>query len=426
MNHSTFDVIVLGGGAAGLFCALTAAKRGRSVLVLEKANKVGKKILMSGGGRCNFTNYIIEPENYISHNPHFCKSALKQFTQWDFIGMVEKYRISYEERKHSQLFCIQSANDILQMLLSECDAFGVKIETMAEVNHVSQREDRETPDKHTANKPPRYAVTFQQKNINHTISCHSLVVATGALSIPTLGGSGLGYDIATQFGLALFERRAGLVPFMFSDAMKSVCERLSGVSLDVEITCNVEKTRAHNTPAQTMSFRESLLFTHRGMSGPAVLQISNYWNPGEGITINLLPDEDATTYLLNAKSENPKSLLVTALSHRLGKAIAKELQQLWWQTMAAAPLAEFSDKKLADIGKLINQWHLKPSSTEGYRTAEVTLGGVNTDEVSSKTMEVKTQPGLFFIGEVMDVTGHLGGFNFQWAWSSGYVAGSFV
>ena len=414
-NHPTanplhYDVIVLGAGAAGLMCALTAAQRNRSVLVLEKSNKVGKKILMSGGGRCNFTNHYVEPENFISANPHFSKSALKRFTQWDFIAMVEKHGIAYEEREHSQLFCIDSAKEILNMLLDECKLAKVEIKTHSEVSNIERETDSEGK--------TRFRLATSQARSDQTrnfkLSCESLVVATGALSIPTLGGSGAGYDIARQFSLPLTERRAGLVPFMFSDITKDLCERMSGLASNVEVSCNGQ------------SFVENMLFTHRGLSGPAILQISNYWYPGDTIRINLLPQLDATRWLIEQKSAQGKSLLRTVLQQKLAKALVGELQALWWSESANKPLAEFNDKNLTVIGTLLNAWILKPSATEGYRTAEVTLGGVDTDHISSKTMEAKAQSDLYFIGEVVDVTGHLGGFNFQWAWSSGYTAGMFV
>lgn len=398
-----YDVIVLGAGAAGLFCALTAGQRGRRVLVIEKANKVGKKILMSGGGRCNFTNLAIGAGNYISENPHFCKAALKRFTQWDFIALVDRYGIPYEERKHGQLFCRDSARDILNMLLEECRRAGVEIRTHCElikIAHMPQNSGGKN-----------YRVNISQQKQSVDIDCESLVVATGALSIPTLGGSGIGYDIARQFGLDLVEQRAGLVPFMFSDALKPICERLSGLALEVEASCN------------DRSFRENMLFTHRGISGPSILQISNYWRVGDAVSINLLPGVDGAEWLAREKHKQGKVLLRTLLHQHLAKSLIIELQALWWPESAEKSLAEFSDRQLHLLGNKLNDWRLKPSSTEGYRTAEVTLGGVNTNELSSKTMEAKTQPGLFFIGEVVDVTGHLGGFNFQWAWSSGYSAG---
>lgn len=399
-----FDVIILGAGASGLLCAFTAAQRGRRVLVLEKANKVGKKILMSGGGRCNFTNHIVEPDNFISANRHFCKSALGRYTQWDFIELVERHGIAYEERKHSQLFCKDSAKDILAMLLAECEWAGVQIRTHCEIDHIAALD----------NGNPGYQVALQQAGAKQRLECEALVVATGALSIPTLGGSGLGYDIARQFGLSLTERRAGLVPLMFSDAMKPLCERLSGLAVEVAISCN-----GH-------SFNENMLFTHRGISGPAVLQISNYWYPGDDILIDLLPGIDAPQWLLRAKQSQGKSRLRTLLGQHLARGLVAELQQKWWAAQEDTALAEISDRQLADIGEQLNGWRLKPSASEGYRTAEVTLGGVDTSAISSKTMEARTQPGLYFIGEVLDVTGHLGGFNFQWAWSSGYSAGLVV
>jgi len=404
----SYDVIVLGAGASGLMCASVAARRGLSVLVLEKANKVGKKILMSGGGRCNFTNHFVEADNFISANPHFCKSALKQFTQWDFIAMVERYGIEYEERKHSQLFCVGSAREILDMLLAECTAAGVVIKDHTDVESLDA-----LPLKGTASQAtqPRYQLSVLHAGETIRLSCQTLVVATGALSIPTLGGSGYGYEIAQQFSIPLTERRAGLVPFMFSDSLKPVCERLSGLALEVELTCNGQ------------SFVENILFTHRGISGPAALQISNYWFSGDELAIDLLPERGAASWLLQEKQAAGKSLLKNRLQQVLAKPLVRELQALWWEDLADKPLAECNDQRLSQIGGKLNCWRVKPSTTEGYRTAEVTLGGVDTDFISSKTMEAKSQPGLFFIGEVVDVSGHLGGFNFQWAWSSGYVAG---
>lgn len=395
------DVVILGAGASGLLCGFTAAQRGRSVLILERANKVGKKILMSGGGRCNFTNQVVEADNFISDNPHFCKSALKGYTQWDFIALVEKHGIAYEERKHSQLFCQHSAKEIVAMLLDECAEAGAQVRSHCQLDSISALDD--------GNR--RYQVDLHHDGRPQRLQCQSLVIATGALSVPTLGGSGVGYAIAQQFGLAVTERRAGLVPFMFSDNSKGLCERLSGTALEVSVSCN------------GTTFSEAMLFTHRGLSGPAMLQISNYWYPGDAISIDLLPAQDAAQWLLQHKQEQGRGRLRTLLSHSLPKALVGELQALWWPGKEDAPLAEFSDRDLQRIGQLLNGWQLKPSGTEGYRTAEVTLGGVDTAGISSKTMEAKQQPGLYFIGEVLDVTGHLGGFNFQWAWSSGYSAG---
>ncbi len=419
-----YDVIILGAGAAGLFCAAVAGARGRRVLVLEKANKVGKKILMSGGGRCNFTNYSVEPENFISGNPHFCKSALSRYTQWDFIAMVERHGIAFEERKHGQLFCRDSAGDILAMLLQECDQVGVTIATRCDIRAiesiagamacVSDGADKESPE----TVDTRYKVEFEQgpegARKPRVLRCQSLVVATGALSIPTLGGSGLGYEIAAQFTLPLTARRAGLVPLMFSDTMKPVCERLSGIAIEVEVSCN------------NQSFTENLLFTHRGISGPAILQISNYWNPGDTVSVNLLPAVDSRQWLLDSKRSQGTILLRTLLQQKLPKALVTELQTLWWHIDAERKLADYSDLRLLELAERISHWHLKPSATEGYRTAEVTLGGVDTAALSSRTMEAIAQKGLYFIGEVVDVSGHLGGYNFQWAWSSGFSAAQFV
>ncbi len=401
----SYDVIIIGAGASGLMCAFTAAQRGRSVLVVDSSNKVGKKILMSGGGRCNFTNLVIEPDNFISSNPHFCKSALNRYTQWDFISLVEQHGIAYEERKHGQLFCIESAKDILAMLLEECSVAGVRIKTDCKIEKI-RCDERQVSGANTLN----YIINSNMGEY----SSSSLVVATGALSIPTMGASGFGYEIAKQFNLSVLPRRAGLVPFIFTDDFKAISERLSGLAVDVELSCGDK------------SFRENMLYTHRGLSGPAVLQISNYWLPGEEVVINLLPDIDVENFILESKMQQAKSLLRSVLYRHLSKGLVQELQTLFWADYADTPLAEIPDKTLLDIAENLTEWRLKPSGTEGYRTAEVTLGGIDTKEISSKTMECKSQPGLFFIGEVMDVTGHLGGFNFQWAWSSGYTAGQFV
>jgi len=395
-----FDVIVIGGGAAGLMCALTAGQRGRKVLVLEKSNKLGKKILMSGGGRCNFTNLFVEPDNFLCGNPHFPKSALSRFSQWDFIAMVEAHEIAYHERKHGELFCDDSAKQILDMLLTECQQVGVTLLTHQEIETVNALEDVEQG----------FSITTKQSQY----STESLVVASGGLSIPTLGGSGFGYQLAGQFGHSLLPTRAGLVPFAFSGEIKELTTRLSGNAL--EVIGNTDRA----------SFRENMLFTHRGLSGPSMLQLSNYWQVGEFININLFPDQDSQTWLLEMKHHQPKQLLRTLLSQHLPKSLVIELQTLFWPEQAELPMGGFSDGQLKAIGTNLSNWTLKPSGTEGYRTAEVTLGGVDTDQVSSKTMQSKLQPGLFFVGEVLDVTGHLGGFNFQWAWASGHAAGGYV
>ena len=394
----TYDVIVIGGGAAGLFCALTAGQRGRSVLVLDSSNKVGKKILMSGGGGCNFTNLDITPENYLSQNPHFCISALNRYNQWQFIDLVERHNIPYHEKSHGELFCDNSSKDILKMLLDECAAANVVIRTKSIISQIEPVEEG----------------GFNLSVAEQKIHCQSLVVASGGLSIPTLGASGFGYDIAEQFGLNLLPRTAGLVPFTFSDWVKDISETNSGLSVDVEMSVN------------GISFRENLLFTHRGISGPAALQLSSYWQPGQFISVNLLPGQDALELLLGYKQSNPKSLLRNLISPLLSKGLTQSLQSRYWPQHAETPIAEIANATLESLASHLSNWQLKPSGTEGYRTAEVTLCGVNTDHISSKTMECKTQPDLYFVGEVLDVTGHLGGYNFQWAWASGYAAGSYA
>lgn len=400
-KNTHYDAIIIGGGASGLMCAHTAGKRGLKVLVIDSSNKVGKKILMSGGGRCNFTNYYVEASNYLSNNPHFCKSALSRYTQWDFIALVEKHGIPYHERKHGELFCNDSAKDILNMLLDECAETNVEIKTKCTVERI-----------HTTSEESK-APYLLHTNLG-TFSSKALVVASGGLSIPTLGSSGFGYDIAEQFELPLRPRTAGLVPFIFTDQIKTMTENLSGLALDVSMRVN------------DTSFRENMLFTHRGISGPSALQISNYWTQGDSICINLLPDDNAEALLLSLKHTHPKSLLRNALSDIFSKNFCMALQTLWWPTDSEKTLAEFSDHRLKEIAENLSNWKLKPAGTEGYRTAEVTLGGVDTQSISSKTMECQHQKGLYFIGEVLDVTGWLGGFNFQWAWASGVAAGEAV
>lgn len=396
------DVIIIGGGASGLMCAASAGQRGRRVLVLDSSNKVGKKILMSGGGRCNFTNLFVEPSNYLSANPHFCISALNRYTQWDFIALVEKHRIPYHERKHGQLFCNDSAKDILAMLLAECERTQqVTIQTHCQIEKIIPVDDGEH--------------RFHLQTSKGQFACQSLVIATGGLSIPTMGASGFGYEVAKQFGHQVLPTRAGLVPFTFTDNIKAVTERLSGLALDVSMTAK-----------DSTSFHENLLFTHRGLSGPVALQLSNYWQLGEMVAVNLLPQLEMASWLKEQKQQHPKSLLRTQLTPLLSKNLVLELQNLHWPSYAETPLAEIPDSVLLAVADALQAWQLKPSGTEGYRTAEVTLGGVDTRELSSKTMESKKQKGLYFIGEVVDVTGWLGGFNFQWAWSSGVAAGEFV
>ena len=394
-----FDVIVIGAGASGLMLAAEAGKRGRKVLVAEKANKIGKKILMSGGGKCNFTNLYVEPEHYISNNAHFVISALTRYTNWDFISLVCDYKIEYEERKHGQLFTLNGAKDILNMLLAECNkTHHVTIESSCEIIQITQLAEKK----------------FQVKTQTHTYSCESLVVASGGLSIPTLGGSGFGYDIAKQFGHQVFPTRAGLVPFTFSDQFKETTTRLSGNALEVTLS----NTRH--------SFTEALLFTHRGLSGPSSLQLSNYWLAGESFDINFFPTLDIYQFLIQKKQQQPKVLLRTLFSELTAKSIVIELQNLIWPDVSDTAIGQLSDAVLENIANKLQQFAVKPSGTEGYRTAEVTLGGVDTSQISSKTMQSQLTPGLFFIGEVVDVTGHLGGYNFQWAWSSAYAAAQYV
>ncbi len=390
-----YDVVVIGGGAAGLMCALTAVQRGRRVAVLERANKVGKKVLMSGGGRCNFTNLYVEPECFLSANPHFCKSALSRYTQWDFIDLVNKHGIAWHEKTLGQLFCDGSSKEILAMLMQECG--GADVLTNCDVQFLDTKQQK-----------------FIVKTNQGDFIAESVVVASGGLSVPTLGGSGFGYELAQQFGMPVLPRRAALVPFTFTDGFKMLSETLTGVSVDAQVSCNGR------------SFRENILFTHRGLSGPAILQISSYWREGQSVEVNLLPDVQADKWLLAAKQSQPKQLLRTVLGEHLPKKLVQQLEQLWWPQRANTPLGDTANALLQDVAGHLNGWLLKPAGTEGYRTAEVTLGGVDTDSLSSKTMESKNQPGLYFIGEVVDVTGHLGGFNFQWAWASGHAAGLVV
>lgn len=392
----TPQVVIIGAGAAGLMCALTAAARGRQVLLLDHANKAGKKILMSGGGRCNFTNMYCEPSNFLSENPHFCKSALARYTQWDFIGLVAKHGVAYHEKKLGQLFCDNKASDILGLLLSECDAAGVELRLDTSVSEISKLDSG-----------------YQLQTSAGMLRCESLVIATGGLSIPTLGASGFGYQVAKQFGHELLPTRAGLVPFTITDPqLKALCNELSGTSVeDCLVSCNGQ------------SFKENILFTHRGLSGPAILQISSFWQPGDAISINLLPHIDLPEWLEQQQRERPNSELKTLLAELFTKKMAGLLADNWF---ASKPIKQYSHAELKAIATQLGDWQLVPAGTEGYRTAEVTLGGVDTREVSSKTMESLKSPGLYFVGEVLDVTGHLGGFNFQWAWASGYAAAQYV
>ncbi len=390
MQHQ--DVIIIGAGAAGLFCAATAAARGRSVTVLDHAKKVGRKILMSGGGRCNFTNMYSSHENFICNNPHFTKSALSQYTQWDFIGLVNEYQIAYHEKTLGQLFCDDSAKQIVAMLLAECAKHHVTVTTSCEILTIN---------KHTRG--------YHLNTSKGEFTCESLVIATGGLSMPKLGASPFGYQIAEQFGMKVTPTRAALVPFTLHTHDKDVLAELSGVSVEAAATC-----------ADTR-FNEGILFTHRGLSGPAILQISSYWEAGDAVEIDLLPQLDLEYALTQAQHAQPNSQLSTVLSEWFPKRLITQL--LGYFKIDNKPMKQYQGKQLLTISEQFKQWQLKPNGTEGYRTAEVTLGGVDTDHFSSKTMESKDHPGLYFIGEVLDVTGWLGGYNFQWAWSSGYVAG---
>lgn len=403
------QVLILGAGASGLFCARVAGKRGKKVLVIDHANKAGKKILMSGGGRCNFTNYFVDSGRFISQNPHFCKSALSRYPSWEFISLVEKYGILYHEREHGQLFCKNSSKDILEMLLEECARAKVQILLNTSVLGVqSLGIGQADMDLNSYSHAYRFVVQTSAGRI----FCESLVVATGGLSIPSMGASGLGYQIAEQFGHRIVPVQAGLVPFVFTDEVGRLAASLAGVSHLVV---------AFNDRA---SFRLPLLFTHRGLSGPAMLQLSNYWRLGESIFINLLPDLNVDEWLLAQKKQFPKQRLRTVLAPFFAKNLLLALQAFFWADWQEVALANIKDEDLLTLAASLNCWQLKPSATEGYRTAEVTLGGVATDKVSSKTFESQLHSGLYFIGEVLDVTGQLGGFNFQWAWASAFACGS--
>ena len=390
------DVVIIGAGAAGLMCSLTAASRGRRVLLIDHSNKAGKKILMSGGGRCNFTNMWTEPENFFAQNPnpHFCKSALARYTPWDFIAMVDSHGVPYHEKKLGQLFCDNRSKDILGMLLEECSQVGVDLRLETSVRQIEKTETG-------------YALSTDMGDV----AAASVVVATGGLSIPTLGATGFGYEVARQFGHTVLPTRAGLVPFTITDQLKELCTELTGTSVDCSVRCN-----GH-------SFRENLLFTHRGLSGPAILQISSFWEPGDAVEINLLPDHDALEWLQAQQAARRDTELKTVLGEVFTKKMAALLSDRWF---ASKPMKQYTPAELRDIAGKLGAWQLVPAGTEGYRTAEVTLGGVDTREVSSKTMESLKSPGLYFIGEVLDINGHLGGFNFQWAWASGYAAAQYV
>ncbi|MBK0056624.1 NAD(P)/FAD-dependent oxidoreductase [Stenotrophomonas sp. S39] len=394
MSTIRCDVLVIGAGAAGLMTAITAGQRGRHVQVIDHANKVGKKILMSGGGRCNFTNTGTTPANFLSANPHFCKSALARYTPWHFIELVDKHRIAYHEKELGQLFCDVSSKQIVKMLVDECQAAGVQIRTDCSVQRIEHGSDG-----------------FRVHTTDGLFHCASLVVATGGLSIPSMGATGFGYEVARQFGHQILPTRAGLVPLTLSGTHQERLADLSGVALPIEARCNGKH------------FQNFMLLTHRGVSGPAILQISSFWQPGDALELDLLPGQDATEWLRQMKRDRPAAELRTVLAEVLPKRLAQRLCEHW---LPDRPVRQLDEPVLRQAGQLLGAFPLVASGTEGYRTAEVTLGGVDTAEVSSATLESKRVPGLHFVGEVLDVTGWLGGYNFQWAWASGHAAGSVV
>jgi len=397
-----YDVIIIGAGAAGLMCGIEAGKRGRKVLILDKADKIGKKILISGGGRCNFTNLYTEPDNFLSENPHFCKSALSRYTQWDFIALMESHGLSWEEKSLGQLFCDQKAKAVVELLMSECRSVNVAIEIRSTINNIV---------KNTSDDG------FKLSTSTGDYAATSLVIATGGPSIPAMGSTDFALEIAQQFAIKTIPFIPALVPFTFtSEELDDFFKDLSGISTTVSITSE-----------NGQSFKEAILFTHRGISGPAVLQISSYWQQGESISINLFPDNDVLGWLTQQREEHPLAELKTILSYKLPKRLAGKLcEGLGESHIENKPMQQFNPTDLEQIANQLNNWQLTPNGTEGMRTAEVSLGGIDTDELSSKTMETKKVEDLYFIGEGVDVTGHLGGFNFQWAWASGWCAGQFV
>ena len=388
------DVLIIGASASGLMCAIEAGKRGRKTIVLDHANKAGKKILMSGGGRCNFTNMEVDASNFISHNPHFCKSALSRYTQWDFIALVNKHHIPYHQRDLGKLFCDNSARDILDMLLDECKKANVKILLNCDIKRIKKIDSRK----------------FIAETSRGVFQSDSLVIASGGLSIPKMCASPFGYKIAEQFGFHIWPTSAGLVPFTLQPHDKEKLEALSGISVESDVS------------NKRIQFKENILFTHRGLSGPAILQISSYWKPGEAIVINLLPELDVVDWLKTRQARAANAKLKTVLA----EVLPKRLLPVLLGADVDKPLQEISNRDFSDIAQQLQNWQVKPNGTEGYRTAEVTLGGIDCNELSSKTMESSKIKGLYFIGEVVDVTGWLGGYNFQWAWSSGWCAGQVV
>lgn len=389
-----FDVVIIGAGAAGMMCAIEAGKRGRKVLLVDHAKKIGEKIRISGGGRCNFTNINSNPNKFISSNPNFCISALKQYTQNDFIGLINRHHIKFHEKKLGQLFCDESSNQIIDMLLHECKISNVILKNETPVLAVSKIDDK-----------------YHIKSEAREYLCESLVIATGGLSIPKIGATDFGYKIAKQFHINVIEQEPGLVPLTFQDLLLNKCKNLAGLSLEAVVSF------------QKKSFEEGMLFTHRGLSGPSILQISSYWKLGKDIQINLAPTKDIHMLLEERKLSNPKQDVTSIISEFIPKRLALSLCK---DLKVSGRIADLSKKIIEIVSKSINQWKINPIGTEGYRTAEVTLGGVDTKELSSKTMMSNNNEGLYFIGEVVDVTGHLGGYNFQWAWSSGYVSGQHV
>jgi predicted Rossmann fold flavoprotein len=387
----SYDVVIIGAGAAGMMCAVETAKRGRSVLILDHAAAPGEKIRISGGGRCNFTNIHASPKNFLSGNPHFCISALSRHTQRDFIALVERHRIAYHEKTLGQLFCDGSARQIIDMLVSEMQGRGVELALSTSVEDVRKTVEG-------------FALTLS----TGLVTCQSLVVACGGKSIPKMGATGFGYELAERFGLAVVETRPALVPLTFDANTLERLAPLAGNAVDAEVACG--KTR----------FSEAMLFTHRGVSGPSILQISSYWREGDEIRIAMLPGVDVADLIRVAKRSNGRQAVQTVLANHLPKRLAQSITE---RTGIDGNLADFSDGQIKTIAAAVNDWRIKPAGSEGYRTAEVTLGGVDTNGLDQKTMQAKSVPGLFFIGEVVDVTGWLGGYNFQWAWSSGWVAG---
>ncbi|HEK2898520.1 TPA: NAD(P)/FAD-dependent oxidoreductase [Proteus mirabilis] len=387
----SYDTVIIGAGAAGLFCASLAGQAGLSVLVLDNGKKAGRKILMSGGGRCNFTNMYIEPSAYLSANPHFCKSALARYTQWDFIELVQKHNIAYHEKTLGQLFCDDSAQQIVDLLLTECQKGKVSVRLRSEVTQIEKTD-------------VGFAVFVDGK----TITTPSVVIASGGLSMPGLGATPFGYKVAEQFGLPVLPTRAGLVPFTLHKPQLEQLSQLSGVAIPAIVTAK-----------NGTSFKENILFTHRGLSGPAILQISNYWQPGEYVSINLLPNTDLESFLQEKRQEHPNQSLKNTLSRLLPKRFIEIMIEN--KQLHDISLTQLSNERITQIATLLQEWQVQPNGTEGYRTAEVTLGGVDTRALSSKTMEATKVKGLYFIGEVVDVTGWLGGYNFQWAWSSAYA-----